>query len=458
MERSKHKPLSQIHNQRYQASQPIAYCLYARKSTESDEQQALSIDSQLNEMLEIAKRENLNIAETKREAHSAKNSGERPEFADLLQGIREGRFNGILTWAPDRLSRNAGDLGSLVDLIDRGKLVSIKTYGQAFSNSPNDKFLLMILCSQAKLENDNRGVNVIRGLKTKCNLGWRPCLAPLGYLNQKYAAKGEKKIFIDPVRGPIIQELFRKVAEERMTGRALLRWLNTETEFRSRGGRRLTLSTLYQILATTFYYGEYEYPVGSGKFYQGEHDPLITKEQFDTVRTLLSVGQRAPLGSKEFDFIKLLKCGACGYGVTATEKFKKLKKEGTVRRYVYYHCTNKGHQPCRQPFIREEELIDQLIHLFDNIQIDETRVQEKLYEEIKRFAYFQQSVMKHELDKRDDINTIDLKNYAKYILKHGKKEEKRYLLSLFQTPLILKDERVLVDYSQATPSLSLSKS
>jgi len=33
------------------------YCLYARKSTEGDEKQALSIDSQIKEMTQIAERE-----------------------------------------------------------------------------------------------------------------------------------------------------------------------------------------------------------------------------------------------------------------------------------------------------------------------------------------------------------------------------------------------------------------
>ena len=129
----------------------IRYCLYARKSTESDEMQALSIDSQIKEMLAIAEKLNLNIVTIKREAHSAKDSGQRPVFKELIEEIRNGTYEGILAWAPDRLSRNAGDLGSLVDLMDQKKLIHIQTYGQTFSNSPNEKFLLMILCSQAKL-------------------------------------------------------------------------------------------------------------------------------------------------------------------------------------------------------------------------------------------------------------------------------------------------------------------
>lgn len=205
------------------AAPPIKYCLYARKSSERDELQALSIDSQIKEMLEVAKREGLDVVEIRRESHSAKDSGQRPIFNQLLADIRTGLFNSILAWAPDRLSRNAGDLGAVVDLMDQKLLHEIRTYGQKFINSPNEKFLLMILCSQAKLENDNKGINVIRGMKAKCEKGWRPSKPPLGYIHDKSANKGEKKIFLDPIRAPFVKRIFEKVAYEGYSGRKILR-------------------------------------------------------------------------------------------------------------------------------------------------------------------------------------------------------------------------------------------
>jgi DNA invertase Pin-like site-specific DNA recombinase len=153
------------------AQSEFRYCLYARKSTESEEMQVLSIDSQIKEMLQIAERDNLTIVEIKKESHSAKEAGTRPVFNELVTNIHDGKFNAILTWAPDRISRNAGDLGRVVDLMDAGMLHEIRTYGQKFSNSPNEKFLLMILGSQAKLENDNKVQNVKRGLRARCEMG-----------------------------------------------------------------------------------------------------------------------------------------------------------------------------------------------------------------------------------------------------------------------------------------------
>src|ERR1700690_456856 len=106
----------------------LKYCLYARKSTEQEEKQILSIDSQIKEMAQIAQREGLNVVSVKRESHSAKASGQREVFNELITDIRSGKFNCILTWAPDRLSRNAGDLGSIIDLMDQKLIIQIRTY------------------------------------------------------------------------------------------------------------------------------------------------------------------------------------------------------------------------------------------------------------------------------------------------------------------------------------------
>ena len=143
----------------------------------------------VKEMLQLAEREDLEIVEIKRESHSVKETDQRPVFNEIIEEIRQGKFTGILTWAPDRISRNAGDLGKIVDLMDAKLLIEIRTFGQRFTNSPSEKFLLMILGSQAKLENDNRGINVKRGLRTKVEMGLWPGVAPLGYLNQKLMDK-----------------------------------------------------------------------------------------------------------------------------------------------------------------------------------------------------------------------------------------------------------------------------
>lgn len=416
---------------------PLKYCLYARKSTESDERQVQSIDSQVKEMLQIAERENLEIVDIRRESKSAKDSGNRPIFKELLKDIAEEKFNAILTWAPDRLSRNAGDLGSLVDLMDEKKLMSIRTFGQTFSNSPNEKFLLMILCSQAKLENDNRGINVKRGLRARCERGLWPTCPPTGYFKEKRVDhKGQ--CLVDPDRGHVIRQMFEKVAYEKWSGRKLYNWLRFDLNFRTALGKKhLSLGNIYRLLENTFYYGPFEYPRGSGNWYQGKHEPLITKELFDLVQDQMKNSQLVRRENIEFAFTKIMTCGLCGSGISATEKFKKLKN-GDYNRHIYYGCTKAKDKNCKCGYISEEDLIKQLQKQIDKLDFKKLPVQDKIEREIKRFKKFQ--MMATGKNQNIDISDVDVKNYIKFLLKEGDDQEKRELLTCLNGEILLKNK------------------
>ena len=419
----------------------VKYCLYARKSTESEERQVLSIDSQIKEMLELAEREGLEIVEMKRESHSAKETGQRPVFNEIIEEINEGKFNAILTWAPDRISRNAGDLGKIVDLMDAGRLQEIRTFGQKFTNNPSEKFLLMILGSQAKLENDNRGINVKRGLRTRAEMGLWCGTAPLGYLNQKHMDK-KCQVIVDPLRGPVIKKMFEKVAYEKWSGRKVYNWLRFELNFYTRGNKPLTLSGVYRILENTFYYGVFERPAGSGNWYQGKHIPLITQELFEKARAQLKRDQIVR-ETKEFAFTKLFTCGYCGSGISAEEKWKRLKSGGS-NRYIYYSCSRARDRNCKNKYIREKDLITELLKILDKVDINELGMRKKLEEEIARFNIFQRSVL-GSTDKIQKNTETDIRNYAKYILKEGTTIEKRELLVNLRSRIIYKDKMLRLD-------------
>ena len=421
----------------------VKYCLYARKSTESEERQVLSIDSQIKEMLQLAEREGLNVVEMKRESHSAKEAGQRPVFNEIVDELRVGKFNGILTWAPDRISRNAGDLGKIVDLMDAGKLIEIRTYGQSFRNNPNEKFLLMILGSQAKLENDNRGMNVKRGLRTRVEMGLWPGMAPLGYLNQKLMDR-KCQIAVDPDRAPIVKKIFEKVAYERWSGRKVYNWLKFDLNFHTRGNKPLTLAGVYRIIDSPFYYGPFEYPRNSGNWYQGKHQPLITQELYEKAQGQMK-RDKIVRENKEFAFTKLFTCGMCSSGITAQEKYKELKDQTTAK-YVYYSCSKARDRNCRNKYIREEELIDELFKIIDKVNINELGIRMKLEDEIRRFNRLQRLANKGTPKLNIDENEVSTREYAKYVLKEGTSIEKRELLGNLRTRLVLNNKKItLVD-------------
>ena len=387
-------------------------------------------------MLELAEREGLEIVTMKRESHSAKETGQRPIFNEIIEEINGGKFNGILTWAPDRISRNAGDLGKVVDLMDAGKLHEIRTFGQRFTNSPSEKFLLMILGSQAKLENDNRGVNVKRGLRTRAEMGLWAGLAPLGYLNQ-YMMDKKCQVTVDPIRAPIIKQMFEKVAYEKWSGRKLYNWLRFDLNFHTRGNKPMTLSSVYRTLDNPFYYGVFERPLGSGNWYTGKHTPLITKELFDEAQAQLT-RDKIVRETKEFAFTKLFTCGYCGSGISAEEKWKQLKGGG-ANRYIYYSCSRARDRNCKNQYIREEDLITELLKILDKVNLNELGMRQRLEDEIARFNIFQRSVL-GTTNKIKNNKETDIRNYAKYILKEGTTVEKRELLANLRSRIIYKDK------------------
>ncbi len=420
----------------------VKYCLYARKSTEQEDKQVLSIDSQIREMENLAMVEGLEIVMRKQESHSAKEAGQRPIFEEIIREIKEKKFDGILTWAPDRISRNAGDLGRIVDLMDQGLLTEIRTYGgQKFTNNPNEKFLLMILGSQAKLENDNKVINVKRGLRARAAMGLKPAMAPAGYLNSKN--KDERcQVVIDPKCGPIIKEMFEKVAYQNYSGRKIYRWFR-EIGFTNKNGKEITLGNIYRILHMTFYYGVFEYPAGSGEWYHGKHAPLITKELYDAVQEKIKIEKKRAYG-REFAFTKMLHCAYCDSGITAEEKIKELA-DGGFNAHVYYRCTKIKNQDCPNECVKESLLIDEMLPIIDKMSLDKTELKQKLEKEVARYALFQTGVLKENLPQSKKHHDINIKTFAKYMLQHGTLIEKREVLSCIKSKILLRDKKLQME-------------
>ena len=87
-------------------NQTMRYFLYVRKSTDEPDRQILSIEAQLAELREYAKKENLIIVKEFIESKTAKEPG-REVFNDMVAVIEQGTASGIIAWHPDRLARNS---------------------------------------------------------------------------------------------------------------------------------------------------------------------------------------------------------------------------------------------------------------------------------------------------------------------------------------------------------------
>ena len=173
----------------------------------------------------------------------------------------------------------------------------------------------------------------------------------------------------------------------------------------------------------------------------GKHDSIITKDLYNQVQDKITSDHVVRTQDKEFAFTKMITCGLCGSGVTADEKFKKLK-DGTTNRYVYYGCTKFKDKNCPCGYIREEELIEQLANIFDTLSLDEIGMKDKIKAEIESHNEFQESVLGREVKEKIKIKEIDIRNYAKHILRKRPLHEKREVLSHLRSKLILKEKQL----------------
>lgn len=350
-------------------SRPTTYILYARKSTESEDRQVLSIDSQIHELQQIAEREGLTIVDTLSESRSAKSLG-RPIFNDLLDRIRNGEANGILCWKLDRLARNFIDGGKIIDMLHSGTIQHVRAFEHSYY--PQDNVLLMAVeLGMANQFSRDLAVNVERGLRRKAELGWYPVQPPLGYLNLRIGGKGTSTIITDPERYPLVRRMWDQTLSGAHTASKILDIATEEWGLRSRSGRKLSKSNIYALLTNPFYHGLFEFPKGSGTWYQGKHDPMVTMEEYDKVQALFGRRNYPRPKTGDHAFTGTLRCGECGMAITADPKIKR-QKNGNVHRYMYYHCTKKNRNiPCHQGSIEERAIIAQGLQKLGELVIPE---------------------------------------------------------------------------------------
>ena len=385
----------------------LSYRAYPRKSSEAEDRQTLSIGSQIDELRKLAKNNEINLKEEDiyPESHSAKTAFARPVFEKLIKEIEQGKVHGLLVWHPNRLSRNAIDAARLIQLMDDGKLIEIVTPSQTFRNTPQDKFYFQLMTSQAKMENDAKGIDVKRGLRKKNEMGFPAGVAKPGYLND-HGKKGECKIAIDPDRFGIIKQIFEKFLTGKSSVRVLLKYANEEMGFRTvqrnkEGGKPLALSRLYNILkdpfCAGFFYAKDEY--GDLIRYEvNESLPrMITEAQYWEIQALLGrKGQPRPSTNKKmFPYTGITKCGSCNGSVTAEHKYQLIcskcrykfayrnrthcphcetaivaMEEPTYLHYIYYRCIKNKNPDCAERSVWEEDIDKSLASYFEtNLKI-----------------------------------------------------------------------------------------
>ena len=329
----------------------MKYIIYARKSTEEDDRQVLSIEAQLVELKEFAAKEKLEIVASFQEAKTAKEPG-RMKFAEMLSFLEQGKADGIISWHPDRLARNSVDGGKIIHFVDRGLIKSLKFPTFWFEPTPQGLFMLNIAFGQSKYFVDNLRENVKRGLRQKIRNGVWPGWAPVGYLNNPKT----RMIDIDKDKTSKVKKLFYLYSTGEYTLKSLANWCK-EKGLCGNLGKEIAIGNIQKILQNIFYIGLMKY---RGEIFEGTHEPLISKKLFDLCQEVMAKrGKKKDIRKHHFAFLGLLKCASCGCSITAE------KQKG----HNYYRCTRKK-GPCQEKhYLREEALTEQITSFLQKVSL-----------------------------------------------------------------------------------------
>jgi len=375
------------------------FFLYARKSTDVEDKQVLSIEAQLHELRDYAKRENLNIAQEFIEKQSAKVPG-RPIFNEMMRCIEKGDADSILAWHPDRLARNSIDGGKIIYLLDTEKLASLKFPTFWCDSTSQGKFMLNMAFGQSKYYVDSLSENTKRGLRQKVRNGDYPTLAPVGYINDSRT----KTVVVDRKKAKVIKQAFEFYVKGGNRLEDVSNFLAKHNIF-SKTGKKIHKSRATSILSNPFYTGLFRY---GGELHEGKYEPIISKKLFDQAQEMLKQRgkpDRKPKNDPQ-PFCGLISCASCGMMITGEYKVKK-QKNGNVHEYVYYHCTKKNKMvKCEEPCIRQKEMDLQLSSLIQKVSLPKDWAEELNRLALQDHKTSAQSLSACVKEKRDKISSI----------------------------------------------------
>ncbi len=373
----------------------MKYFLYARRSTD-EEKQALSIDSQLQELQQ--RFGHLEIVEVITENGSAFKPYNRPKFAEMLRRIEKGDADGIIAWHPDRLSRNPIDAAQLIYALDRGPLKDLQFASYIFTNSPEGKMMLSFALSQSKYQSEKLGIDAKRGMITKCKMGQPPVKAQVGYINVNIGERGKCYIAKDEIRFPLMQKAWQLLLTGGYTVPQIHRiardeWGLTLPATKKYPERPITVGCLYKVFSSSLAAGYFEW---DGQIYKGEYEPMISFADYEMAQMVLGRDGKHRNNKHNAPFTGLIRCAECGSMITSDVQRRKLKNGG-VNLHIYYRCCgSKG--PCYQTIkLNLDEMTKQLRGYVEAITISK-RLMEWVKDKLAKMHEMERKGQKKQLE------------------------------------------------------------
>jgi site-specific DNA recombinase len=279
---------------------------------------------------------------------------DRPALKRLLVDIERGLVDVVVVYKIDRLSRALMDFAKLVEVFDRHHVTFVSVTQSFNTTTSMGRLTLNILLSFAQFEREVIGERIRDKIAASRKRGmWMGGLVPFGYQVR------ERKLVIDEKEARTVRMIFERFLE--LGSAASLAKSVAASGIRGRRGKLLNKGSLYKLLANRTYIGEVSH---KGTVYPGQHEPIISRKVWNSVRSILQESPRTRAGRTRAETPALLK--GLIYGPTGTAMSPTHTRRGNklYRYYVSQAVLKDGPEACpvrRVPAAEiEAAVVDQL--------------------------------------------------------------------------------------------------
>lgn len=322
----------------------LRYVLYARRSTTDETSQVRSIPDQIKYCKRYARLNGLNVVATIREKGSAKVAGKRELFKKVLNEIENnGKYDAILSYAPDRLSRNMLEGGFIINLLDEGKLQDLQFPTHHFTNDPTGKLTLGIMFSISKHFSDDLSRKVRRGVSGNFDDGKSSGSPKWGYDRDEQDGLYRPNEWFDTVQEAWFMRA-RGSTNKMVKDFLLEKGYHRLTKITKKKQRKIlpTDKSVGVMFRDPFYYGILEQAnqtIDLREIYNFE--PMVEEDIYNQVQALAYTRQRDINPKKMLEFKPLARMVFCG--VCKSDKWMSVGKNkpgGSTHHVLSYECKN----------------------------------------------------------------------------------------------------------------------
>jgi DNA invertase Pin-like site-specific DNA recombinase/ACT domain-containing protein len=346
----------------------LRYVLYARKSSEDDSKQVRSIDDQVLDCRRLQKKLGLNVVEVITETKSAKKPGLRKEFDRMLKGIKANKYDAILCWNPNRLSRNMLESGIIIDMLDDYILKDIRFHSHEFTNNTNGKMMLGMLFVFSKEYSDSLSDSVNRGIQGNLREGKSGGTPKLGYTRNEVSSYYDRNEFYDAIEEAWRMRLNGSSVRE-ITDYLIAQGVHRKTKnIRNQRILKPTHSTVANMFHDPFYYGILLQSRQTTDLREVTNfKPMIDKDTYDAVQALGYGRTKDTAPKKRTTFFPLRGMVYCAVCNSPKYMGPGAPRNGSGERVLTYRCDNKSCD--RSPrSLRAFKVFDSIYAILESVQ------------------------------------------------------------------------------------------